>query len=109
MTDSTLKAKASAVAKVPNFIWLDQSNKVTNLKTYLADASSLQSSSGSQYLVQIVIYDLPNRDCASKAKSPGGEFTIANNGVSNYMSYIDQIASVISGGSVSIRLPSAVR
>lgn len=45
-------------------------------------------------IVQIVIYDLPNRDCAAKASN--GEFTIANNGVANYEGYINQISAAVS-------------
>ncbi len=46
-------------------------------------------------LVQIVIYDLPNRDCHAKASN--GEYTIANNGVANYQAYIDAISAIVSG------------
>ena len=55
----------------------------------MADAASM----GGCQLVQIVIYDLPNRDCHAKASN--GEFTIANNGVANYENYIDQIVAII--------------
>lgn len=88
ITDATLKAKAASVAKIPTFIWLDQVAKVPTLGTYLADAAKTANS-----LVQIVIYDLPNRDCHAKASN--GEFTIANNGAANYQNYIDQIVAQI--------------
>ncbi|KAG8997400.1 hypothetical protein FRB94_007676 [Tulasnella sp. JGI-2019a] len=89
MTDATLKTKAAAVAKVPNFTWLDTASKVPTLATYLADAQS----QASNIIVQIVIYDLPNRDCHAKASN--GEYTIANNGVANYKAYIDAISAII--------------
>ncbi|KAG8853754.1 hypothetical protein FRB96_008009 [Tulasnella sp. 330] len=89
MTDATLKTKAAAVAKVPNFTWFDTAAKVPTLATYLADAKS----QGSNIIVQIVIYDLPNRDCHAKASN--GEYTIANNGVANYEAYIDAISAII--------------
>lgn len=38
----------------------DVASKVPTLGTYLADAEALQTSSGEKYLVQIVIYDLPD-------------------------------------------------
>ncbi len=41
----------------------------------------------------IVVYDLPDRDCAAKASN--GEFSIADNGQANYENYIDQIVAQI--------------
>jgi cellulose 1,4-beta-cellobiosidase len=40
-----------------------------------------------------VVYDLPDRDCAALASN--GEYSIANNGVANYKSYIDDIATAV--------------
>jgi len=77
------------VESIPTFMWLDTVAKVADLDTYMADAAS---KSGCQ-LVQIVVYDLPNRDCHAKASN--GEFSIANNGVANYEGYIDKIVAVI--------------
>ena len=57
-------------------------------------------SSGQPQLLQIVIYDLPDRDCAAKASN--GEFSIADNGQANYYNYIDQIVAQIQRTSGSI-------
>lgn len=62
-------------------------SKVPNLGTYLADAQSKNQ------LVQIVVYDLPDRDCAALASN--GEFSIANDGLNKYKNYIDQIVAQI--------------
>jgi cellulose 1,4-beta-cellobiosidase len=43
--------------------------------------------------VQIIVYDLPDRDCAAAASN--GEFSIADNGQANYFNYIDQIVAQI--------------
>ncbi len=44
--------------------------------------------------VTLVIYDLPNRDCASSASA--GELSVAENGLQRYESeYIDPIASIL--------------
>jgi cellulose 1,4-beta-cellobiosidase len=56
ISDSTLAAKAAKVASIPTFIWIDAAAKVADLGTYLADAASKEG----KYLVQIVIYDLPD-------------------------------------------------
>lgn len=45
-------------------------------------------------LVDLVIYDLPNRDCHAKASN--GEFFVNQNGVQNYQTlYIDKIVDII--------------
>jgi cellulose 1,4-beta-cellobiosidase len=94
ISDSSLAEKAAQVAKVPTFTWFDVASKVPTLGTYLADAQSLQTSTGNKYLVQIVIYDLPDRDCAAAASN--GEYSIANNGAANYKAYINAIGAQIS-------------
>ncbi|KAF8892435.1 cellobiohydrolase [Infundibulicybe gibba] len=93
ISDSSLKAKALSVAKIPTFTWFDVVAKVPTLGTYLADASAKGKASGTKYLVQIVVYDLPDRDCAALASN--GEFSIANGGLANYHNYIDQLVAQI--------------
>ncbi|PBK78663.1 cellobiohydrolase II-I [Armillaria solidipes] len=93
MTSSTMASKALEIAQVPTFTWFDAVAKVPDLGTYLADAQSLQTSSGKNYLVQIVVYDLPDRDCAALASN--GEFSIADDGLSKYENYIDQLVAQI--------------
>ncbi|KAH9901502.1 cellobiohydrolaseII [Cubamyces lactineus] len=93
ISDSSLSSKAASVANIPTFTWLDSVSKVPDLGTYLADADSIQKSTGNKQLVQIVVYDLPDRDCAAKASN--GEFSIADNGEANYKNYIDQIVAQI--------------
>ncbi|KAG8918872.1 hypothetical protein FRC01_001609, partial [Tulasnella sp. 417] len=88
-SSTTLAAKFPAVAQVPNFTWFDVVAKVPTLTTYLADAASIAS----KIIVQIVVYDLPDRDCHANASN--GEFKIANNGVANYKGYIDGIAAAV--------------
>lgn len=116
ISDPTLAAKAASVANIPTFTWLgaftfalslaywilillsvDSVAKIPDLGTYLADASALGKSTGTKQLLQIVIYDLPDRDCAAKASN--GEFSIANNGQANYYNYIDQIVAQIQSAS----------
>ncbi|KAJ7940206.1 cellobiohydrolase II [Mycena leptocephala] len=93
ITDATTKAKALSVAKIPTFTWFDTIAKVPDLGTYLADASAQGKSSGTPMIVQIIVYDLPDRDCAAAASN--GEFSIANNGQANYFSYIDGLVAQI--------------
>ena len=87
ISDSSLKVKAASVANITTFIWLDVVAKVPTLETYLKEAEA------SKQLLQIVVYDLPDRDCAALASN--GEFSVANDGVAKYKNYIDQIAAAI--------------
>ncbi|TFK40402.1 cellobiohydrolase II-I [Crucibulum laeve] len=93
ITDPTLKAKALKVKDIPTFTWFDVVAKTSQLGTYLADADAKAKTTGKKYLVQIVVYDLPDRDCAALASN--GEFTIANNGLNNYKGYVDKLAAEI--------------
>jgi len=93
ITDATTKAKALSVANIPTFIWFDTVAKVPTLGTYLSNASAQAKASGTKSLVQIVVYDLPDRDCAADASN--GEFTIADGGEADYFNYIDQIVAQI--------------
>ncbi|KAJ9144406.1 Glucanase [Coniochaeta hoffmannii] len=86
-----LAAKASAVAKVPSFQWLDTASKVpTVMADTLADIRAANKAGANPpYAGLFVVYDLPDRDCAAAASN--GEYSIANGGVANYKAYIDAI------------------
>ncbi|EHA57773.1 1,4-beta-D-glucan cellobiohydrolase cel6a [Pyricularia oryzae] len=85
----SLVAKASAVAQVPSFQWLDIAAKVETLMPgALADVRAANAAGGN-YAAQLVVYDLPDRDCAAAASN--GEFSIADGGVVKYKAYIDAI------------------
>ncbi|KAJ5683376.1 hypothetical protein N7462_006541 [Penicillium macrosclerotiorum] len=91
---SSLAAKASKVAEVPSFVWLDTAAKVPTMGTYLADIQSKNAAGASPPIAGIfVVYDLPDRDCAALASN--GEYSIANNGLANYKAYIDLIRAQI--------------
>ncbi|PVF92731.1 cellulase [Serendipita vermifera] len=85
VTDSATKAKISSVAQVPTFTWIDSSAKVADLPGYLTAASG--------QILQVVIYNLPNRDC--HLAHPSYEFTYGNNGALLYQRFIDAIVATI--------------
>ncbi|KAF5373610.1 hypothetical protein D9758_000872 [Tetrapyrgos nigripes] len=89
----SLAQAAASVANIPSFTWFDSMAKVPDLDTYLSDASAKGKASGQKYLVQIVVYDLPDRDCSAFASN--GEFSIADNGEANYHGYIDALTAII--------------
>jgi cellulase/cellobiase CelA1 len=96
-------ALGQAEARTAQFstaVWLDRIAAVTGgsgvtrtLQGHL-DEAVRQMGSGPPVAITIVVYDLPNRDCAALASN--GELLIAQNGLNIYKTqYIDQIASII--------------
>jgi cellulose 1,4-beta-cellobiosidase len=97
----TLGAQMTKVASNSTAVWLDRIAAVTGgsgvtrtLAGHL-DAAVSQATGSQPVVITIVIYDLPNRDCAALASN--GELTVANNGLANYKTqYIDPIANILS-------------
>jgi cellulose 1,4-beta-cellobiosidase len=85
---------AEAIRKVksyPTALWLDSIAQVANIPKWLGQAKQQQQASGKPTLSMFVVYDLPNRDCASRASA--GELKVAENGASRYRKeFIDPIA-----------------
>lgn len=77
------------------FVWLSDSSTVDQqASTALKIARVANPRDGRAPTVQFVVYDLPDRDCSAGASS--GEWTSANNGLSNYKTkFIDHIANWI--------------
>jgi cellulose 1,4-beta-cellobiosidase len=59
----------------------------------LAKDVQKQNAAGANLVLPLVVYDLPERDCA--ALSSNGELSLANNGSALYQEYIDNIAAQI--------------
>jgi cellulose 1,4-beta-cellobiosidase len=92
--------KGAAMARVANqstAVWMDSIATITNgrgLRGHLDAALAQQQSSGQQVVATIVVYDLPNRDCAALASN--GELLISQNGLARYKTdYIDVIAGIM--------------
>ena len=98
----TLAAQMTLVGKQSTAVWLDHIGAIyggtdnssrMSLQTQLQTALS-QESGSTPILVPIVIYDLPNRDCAALASN--GELTVSNNGLQYYeQNYINPIAQIL--------------
>ena len=99
----TLAAQMTLVGHQSTGVWLDRiaaiyggsgNSSRMSLQAHLAAAAS-QASGSTPIVVPIVVYDLPNRDCAALASN--GELTIANNGLQYYeQDYINPIAQILS-------------
>jgi cellulose 1,4-beta-cellobiosidase len=98
----TLAAQMTLVGKQSTAVWLDHIGAIyggtdnssrMSLQNELQTALS-QESGSTPILVPLVIYDLPNRDCAALASN--GELTVSNNGLTYYeQDYINPIAQVL--------------
>ncbi|KAF1810821.1 1,4-beta-D-glucan cellobiohydrolase C [Eremomyces bilateralis CBS 781.70] len=89
---TALIPKASAAAKVPSFVWLDTQEKVSSVKGY-AEEIQKQNAAGQKVAFPLVVYNLPDRDCAALASN--GELAIADDGVEKYKAYIDSIVTEV--------------
>ena len=98
----TLAAQMSLVGQQSTGIWLDRiaaiyggsgnSNRMS-FQAQLANAAA-HATGSTPIIVPIVVYDLPNRDCAALASN--GELLINNNGLQYYeQDYINPIAQIL--------------
>jgi cellulose 1,4-beta-cellobiosidase len=109
-TDSVLKAQLNVIATYSTGIWMDRIAAIAGssatggrlgLQEQLDNAVLIQQSAGKPVVIPIVIYDLPDRDCAARASN--GELSIAANpptqpldGLTTYETqYIDVIAGIL--------------
>ncbi|KRD45159.1 exoglucanase [Cellulomonas sp. Root930] len=97
--DATLAAKMRTVAKQPTAVWMDRISAITGnadgngLKFHLDNAVA-QKGSG-PIVFNLVIYDLPGRDCYALASN--GELPATDAGLARYKTeYIDPIAALLS-------------
>jgi cellulose 1,4-beta-cellobiosidase len=90
-----------AVANISTGVWLDRIAAINGtstgrgLRAHLDAAVTQDAANSSAPLtIQIVIYNLPNRDCSALASN--GELLIAQNGLNRYKTeYIDPIAQIM--------------
>ena len=112
----TLKSQMQLVGQQSTGVWLDRiaaiyggsgNSSRMSLEAHLRAALS-QESGSTPILVPIVVYDLPNRDCAALASN--GELTVSNNGLTYYeQDYINPIAQILTNYShTNIRVVAVI-
>ncbi|KAG8694610.1 hypothetical protein FRC08_008376 [Ceratobasidium sp. 394] len=89
--NSALAAKVAKLTSISTAIWIADRASVSSISTYLQDASNIQNQSKSKLIVPLVVYDLPDRDCAAGASA--GEFSSANGGEAKYQEFITAVAA----------------
>jgi cellulose 1,4-beta-cellobiosidase len=95
-TGGALGTSMRKVAQNSTAVWMDRIGAITagrGLTGHL-DEALRQASGGTPVVIQVVIYDLPNRDCAALASN--GELKVSENGLARYKAeYIDPIAAIL--------------
>ncbi len=87
-----LAPKMEKLVNISTAIWLDKTAKIPAAEAALADARRIQTSTGKKQVVTLVVYNLPDRDCAAYASA--GELK-GTSGLATYKSsYIDAIAKI---------------
>ncbi|KAI8804627.1 1, 4-beta cellobiohydrolase [Cladochytrium replicatum] len=97
--DNTFTSAATRLRQYPSFKWVDQIAAISYIQPII-DQAAAQSGS-SEIIVELVIYDLPGRDCAALASNrelPAGS-------LARYKAeYIDVIAKIFKAKLANIRL-----
>jgi cellulose 1,4-beta-cellobiosidase len=98
-SDAALATKMRAVKTMPTAVWIDQISAIAGntagkgLRFHL-DQALLQKQPGTPLVVNLVIYDLPGRDCYALASN--GELPATTAGLARYKTeYIDAIAAIL--------------
>jgi cellulose 1,4-beta-cellobiosidase len=92
-------AAEAAAAKFQTAIWMDHIGAIAGDSTHLGlqaqlDNAETQVQASTPMVFEVVIYDLPGRDCAALASN--GEIPATSAGLTEYESqYIDPIASIL--------------
>src|SRR5215471_15383721 len=97
----TLGAQMRVVGRQSTAVWMDRIAALKppapamGLADHLNAAVQQDAANGSAPLtIEVVVYDLPNRDCAALASN--GELLIADNGLARYRSeYIDPMRAIL--------------
>ena len=109
----SLGAAESSVANNPTAVWMDHIGAITGdtvhhgLQWHL-DQALAQQTPGTPIVFNVVIYDLPGRDCAALASN--GEIPATADGLTEYETqYIDPIAAILSNSKYSgIRIAAVI-
>jgi cellulose 1,4-beta-cellobiosidase len=98
-TDTTLAAMMRTVAGYQTAVWLDRIATIAPTDSSMGLAAHLDAALAQQHgsapvEIELVVYDLPGRDCAALASN--GELPATTAGLDTYEhSYIDPIASIM--------------
>jgi cellulose 1,4-beta-cellobiosidase len=88
-------ARVTTVQRTGTFVWISSVANLSLITTSIAEARLDALLTWKPQIVQLVLYDLPDRDCSSGDSA--GEFTSANDGLNKYKTqYVDKFAKLVS-------------
>jgi cellulose 1,4-beta-cellobiosidase len=89
--DKLNAARTKTVQNTATFVWVTTVAGLSNIDDAIAEARKVQKKTKKPQLVNLVLYDLPSRDCS--AGESAGEFQVDNNGLELYKTkFIDPYA-----------------
>ncbi|TVY56818.1 1,4-beta-D-glucan cellobiohydrolase CEL6B, partial [Lachnellula cervina] len=92
--DSLNAARTRTVQKTGTFVWITSVAGLSNIQTTIDAARTEQQRTRNQQIVELVLYDLPDRDCSGGQS--GGEFSSANDGLNLYKkTFVDPYAAAL--------------
>lgn len=98
MNDTLNAARARTVQNIGTFIWISNVTSIPNITLAISGARAEQNKTSQKQVVQLVLYDLPDRDCSAGASS--GEFTVSDDGLNKYKhDFIDVCVAAMSNAS----------
>jgi cellulose 1,4-beta-cellobiosidase len=90
--DTLNAARVKTVQKTGTFVWVTTVSGLGDIDKTIAEARAEQLRTSQEQIVQLVLYDLPDRDCSGGAS--GGEFSSTANGLELYKTtFVDSYAS----------------
>jgi cellulose 1,4-beta-cellobiosidase len=90
--DTLNAARTRTVQKISTFVWVSSVSGLTGIDTAITEARAAMRKTRRQQIVQLVLYDLPDRDCSGGES--GGEFSSAKDGLNLYKTtFVDPFAS----------------
>ncbi len=99
-----LTEKLEKLAGTSTAFWIDRKAAIPGLRAYLDAASKEAQTLGSPVVATIVVYNLPDRDCAAAASN--GELS-GPNGLAEYKSYVDEVAAIVKSYS-NVRIAAVI-
>ncbi|KAI5811582.1 cellobiohydrolase [Peziza echinospora] len=86
-------ARVKTVQKTGTFGWISSFADLKNVPIYIKEAYNIQKRTGKKQLVELVVYNLPERDCS--AKSSAGELFLNDGGAAKYKDFINKVKAAL--------------
>ncbi|KAH6663053.1 1, 4-beta cellobiohydrolase [Halenospora varia] len=92
--DTLNAARVRTVQKTGTFVWVTSIAGLSNINTTIAEARAEQRKTKKKQIVELVLYNLPDRDCSGGES--GGELSSAKNGLEIYKhKFVDPYAALL--------------